>query len=415
MQGGKRAKGLGRALLNDLVRPAGRPRRSDPLSRPHATGPATTPPTPTPSSPAWSTASPPPTPPGSSASRRPTPTRPRSAGSRTTSCPASTTSTSSRARPRSSSSCSEPSGAFGTMTADSRPRPLPRQQRRRVAGRHPAQRYGPRVPALPLIVSVAHGRDSSPRRLLRALRGGPPRAENYRGVVLPFPAGGDRGRRGRWRPGRWPSSPSSASPTTSCARSCGPSRSTRSASPSWDWSTTPSAGASRGWRGHGARRCAADSARARSRPLGSLGLALYVLSGRGTRDGEYLLAVARPRPLSTNLFNLLDLRPGRSVKAFVLLGAGLTLGAWDVDPLWALGLFAGAVLVARRLRPARAGDAGRHRLEPDRRPGRPVARARAGHHGPGCRARGAAGDHVVRGVSLDLFGASSSGLRGSAS
>ena len=49
--------------------------------------------------------------------------------------------------------------------------------------------------------------------------------------------------------------------------------------------------------------------------------------------------------LATNLFNLLDLRPGRSVKAFVLLGAGLTLGAWDVDPLWALGLFAGAVLV----------------------------------------------------------------------
>jgi UDP-GlcNAc:undecaprenyl-phosphate/decaprenyl-phosphate GlcNAc-1-phosphate transferase len=49
--------------------------------------------------------------------------------------------------------------------------------------------------------------------------------------------------------------------------------------------------------------------------------------------------------LFTNLFNLLDLRPGRSVKAFALVGAGLTLGTWDVDPLWALGLFAGAVLV----------------------------------------------------------------------
>ena len=36
--------------------------------------------------------------------------------------------------------------------------------------------------------------------------------------------------------------------------------------------------------------------------------------------------------LATNLFNLLDLRPGRSIKAFVLLGAGLTLGSWDLRP-----------------------------------------------------------------------------------
>ena len=48
--------------------------------------------------------------------------------------------------------------------------------------------------------------------------------------------------------------------------------------------------------------------------------------------------------LATNLFNLLDLRPGRSVKAFVLLGLGLAVGERDLDPLWALGLFAGAVL-----------------------------------------------------------------------
>ena len=39
------------------------------------------------------------------------------------------------------------------------------------------------------------------------------------------------------------------------------------------------------------------------------------------------------------------IRPGRSVKAFVLLGLGLAVGAWDLTPLWTVGLFAGPVLV----------------------------------------------------------------------
>ena len=92
----------------------------------------------------------------------------------------------------------------------------------------------------------------------------------------------------------------------------------------------------------------------------SLGLALYALSGLGYDDGDYLLATG-VLVLCTNLFNLLDLRPGRSVKAFALLGAGLTLGSWDLDPLWALGLFAGATLVvgAHDLRErAMLGDTG---------------------------------------------------------
>ncbi|HEU4658859.1 MAG TPA: hypothetical protein VFR97_15125 [Capillimicrobium sp.] len=100
-------------------------------------------------------------------------------------------------------------------------------------------------------------------------------------------------------------------------------------------------GPSRGWRGHGAAVLRGAFSTGALKAIGSLGLALYVLRGHD----DYLLAVA-VLVLATNLFNLLDLRPGRAAKAFVLLGAGLTLGAWDLDPLWALGLFAAPVLAA---------------------------------------------------------------------
>src|SRR5207253_9164809 len=49
--------------------------------------------------------------------------------------------------------------------------------------------------------------------------------------------------------------------------------------------------------------------------------------------------------LTTNLFNLLDLRPGRVEKALALLGAALCLGAWTLAPIELLGIFAGPVLV----------------------------------------------------------------------
>ncbi len=103
-------------------------------------------------------------------------------------------------------------------------------------------------------------------------------------------------------------------------------------------------GAPRGWRGHGAAVLTGGISTGVLKAAGSLGLALYVLSGEGRTPAEYLLAVAL-LILTTNLFNLLDLRPGRTGKAFVLLGAGLTLATMDVAPLWALGLFAGPVLV----------------------------------------------------------------------
>jgi UDP-N-acetylmuramyl pentapeptide phosphotransferase/UDP-N-acetylglucosamine-1-phosphate transferase len=77
---------------------------------------------------------------------------------------------------------------------------------------------------------------------------------------------------------------------------------------------------------------------------GALGLALYVLSGSGRSTSEYLVGVA-VLVLSTNVFNLLDLRPGRAGKVFVALGIALTASTWDVAPLHTLGLLVGPALV----------------------------------------------------------------------
>ncbi len=74
------------------------------------------------------------------------------------------------------------------------------------------------------------------------------------------------------------------------------------------------AGRPRGWRGHGAAVLRGGFSTGALKAIGALGLALYVLSRFGYDDGEYLLAVAL-LVLTTNLFNLLDLRPGRSAKA----------------------------------------------------------------------------------------------------
>jgi UDP-GlcNAc:undecaprenyl-phosphate/decaprenyl-phosphate GlcNAc-1-phosphate transferase len=96
---------------------------------------------------------------------------------------------------------------------------------------------------------------------------------------------------------------------------------------------------SRGWRGHGRAVLSGAFSTGALKAAGSLGLAFFVLAGRYNEAGRYLLAVA-VLVLATNLFNLIDLRPGRSTKALVLLGAGLTIGTWDAGPLAALGLLA---------------------------------------------------------------------------
>jgi UDP-N-acetylmuramyl pentapeptide phosphotransferase/UDP-N-acetylglucosamine-1-phosphate transferase len=101
----------------------------------------------------------------------------------------------------------------------------------------------------------------------------------------------------------------------------------------------------RGWRGHGRAALRGELSTGALKAFGSLGLALLALSYLSLSNWRWLLAAA-VLVLATNVFNLLDLRPGRSTKAFVLLGAGLTIGAMDLRPLWAVGLFAAPALVA---------------------------------------------------------------------
>jgi len=120
----------------------------------------------------------------------------------------------------------------------------------------------------------------------------------------------------------------------------------------------------RGWRGHARATMRGGFSTGALKAAGSLGVALFVLSGRGASAGEYLLSVAL-LVLATNFFNLLDLRPGRSIKALVLLGIGLTIGSQDIHPLWTVGLFAGPVLVLAPLdlrERAMLGDTGSNLL-----------------------------------------------------
>jgi len=103
--------------------------------------------------------------------------------------------------------------------------------------------------------------------------------------------------------------------------------------------------APRGWRGHGAAAMRGELSTGVLKAAGSLGLALLTMDYAGLSTGRWLLAVA-VLVLATNALNLLDLRPGRAVKVFVLVGAGLTIGARELRPLWTLGLFVGPALIA---------------------------------------------------------------------
>jgi hypothetical protein len=103
-------------------------------------------------------------------------------------------------------------------------------------------------------------------------------------------------------------------------------------------------GTPRGWRGHARAVAAGRFSTGAIKAAGALALAAYAVSGRGREGFDYVADLALLL-LATNLFNLLDLRPGRVEKAFVALVAGLCLGAWTLEPLELLGIFIGPVLV----------------------------------------------------------------------
>jgi UDP-GlcNAc:undecaprenyl-phosphate GlcNAc-1-phosphate transferase len=100
----------------------------------------------------------------------------------------------------------------------------------------------------------------------------------------------------------------------------------------------------RGWRGHASAVFDGAFSTGALKAGGSAGLALYVMAEQGVGTTRFVLGSA-VLVLATNAFNLLDLRPGRAVKVFVVLGALLTLGSGALGPLWAVGLFAGPILV----------------------------------------------------------------------
>jgi UDP-GlcNAc:undecaprenyl-phosphate/decaprenyl-phosphate GlcNAc-1-phosphate transferase len=103
--------------------------------------------------------------------------------------------------------------------------------------------------------------------------------------------------------------------------------------------------APRGWRGHARAIAAGRFSTGAIKAIGALALAAYATSGLGDRDFAYITDLLLLL-LTTNLFNLLDLRPGRVEKVFVALLAALCVGALTAEPLRLLGIFIGPVLVA---------------------------------------------------------------------
>jgi UDP-GlcNAc:undecaprenyl-phosphate/decaprenyl-phosphate GlcNAc-1-phosphate transferase len=103
-------------------------------------------------------------------------------------------------------------------------------------------------------------------------------------------------------------------------------------------------GSPRGWREHARAVLAGRFSTGAIKAVGAFALAAYAVSGRGREELDYVADLALLL-LATNLFNLLDLRPGRVEKVFFVLIAGLCLAGWTAEPLELLGIFIGPVLV----------------------------------------------------------------------
>lgn len=103
-------------------------------------------------------------------------------------------------------------------------------------------------------------------------------------------------------------------------------------------------GSPRGWRGHARAVLAGRFSTGAIKAVGAFALAAYAVSGRGRENLDYLADLALLL-LTTNLFNLLDLRPGRVEKVYFLLTLGLCVGGWTAEPLELLGIFIGPVAI----------------------------------------------------------------------
>jgi UDP-N-acetylmuramyl pentapeptide phosphotransferase/UDP-N-acetylglucosamine-1-phosphate transferase len=100
----------------------------------------------------------------------------------------------------------------------------------------------------------------------------------------------------------------------------------------------------RGWRGHARALLGGGFDTGALKALGTAALAFAVTAGGGAPFGEAVLSTLLIA-LATNFFNLLDLRPGRAAKAWLLLAAALLLAEWDAEPLRLVGVVAGPLLV----------------------------------------------------------------------
>jgi len=116
----------------------------------------------------------------------------------------------------------------------------------------------------------------------------------------------------------------------------------------------------RGWRGHASAVLGGHFSTGAIKAIGAFGLAAYAVSGRGRESLDYVADLALLL-LTTNLFNLFDLRPGRVEKAYLLLLLAVCLGAWTTFPLEMLGVFVGPILAGAWLtlrEKAMLGDTG---------------------------------------------------------
>ncbi|HEX5223625.1 MAG TPA: hypothetical protein VFW29_00720 [Solirubrobacteraceae bacterium] len=103
--------------------------------------------------------------------------------------------------------------------------------------------------------------------------------------------------------------------------------------------------APRGLRGHATALLAGAPSTGAAKAAGTLALA-FACAALLHLEGAHLLLAAGVLLLGPHVFNLLDLRPGRALKALLLALCAASLAAREVRPLWTVGLLAAPAAVA---------------------------------------------------------------------